>query len=46
MRKEQQQLPWLLDFDKILSKDVLRIKLKVTKFGRHRTRGFRIAAGN
>ena len=36
--------PWLINFDKICSEHVLRIKLKVTKFGHHRIRGFWLAA--
>ena len=44
MRKEQQQPPWLINFAKIWSEHVLKIKTKVTKFGHHRIRGFWLAA--
>ena len=44
MRKEQQQPPWLINFAKIWSEHVLKIKTKVTKFEHHhRVRGFWLA---
>ena len=36
--------PWLTNFAKMWPKGVSRIKLKVTKFGHHRIRGFWLAA--
>ena len=46
MRKEQQQPPWLINFVKIWSEHVLKIKTKITKFGNHRVRGFWLAAAS